>query len=212
MLSIKYFKELFSYAAKHTKNAPYLLQELAFITKNTMFGSVMLSDHYIGRLLKLLVAISAAKKILEIGTYTGYATLSMAEALPIDGHIITCEIDPTAIKMANKFFNLSPHGHKITLMPGPALDTIKTIEHPLDLVFIDADKANYKNYYEQVLPKLKSGGLIIIDNAFWGGEVLNAISTQAKTIDQLNKQIFNCNQVENILLNIRDGVNIVRKK
>jgi caffeoyl-CoA O-methyltransferase len=200
------------YAAKHTKNAPYLLQELAFITKNTMFGSVMLSDHYIGRLLKLLVAISAAKKILEIGTYTGYATLSMAEALPIDGHIITCEIDPTAIRMATKFFNLSPHGHKITLMPGPALDTIKTIEHPLDLVFIDADKANYKNYYEQVLPKLKSGGLIIIDNAFWGGEVLNAISTQAKTIDQLNKQIFNCNQVENILLNIRDGVNIVRKK
>ena len=156
------------YAANNTKNAPYLLQELAFITKNTMFGSIMLSDHYIGRLLKLLVAISTAKQILEIGTYTGYATLSMAEALPTDGRIITCEIDPTAIAMATKFFNLSPHGHKITLIPGPALDTIKNIEHPLDLVFIDADKANYKNYYDQVLPKLKSGGLIIIDNAFWG--------------------------------------------
>ena len=203
---------IINYALQHTTNPSYLLQELAFITKNTMFGSVMLSDHYVGRLLKLLVTISATKQILEIGTYTGYATLSMAEALPTDGHIITCEIDQTAINLATKFFNLSPHGHKITLIPGFALDTIKTIDHKLDLVFIDADKANYINYYNQVLPKLKPGGLIIIDNAFFGGEVLNASSTQAKTIDQLNKQIYNCNQVENILLNIRDGINIVRKK
>ena len=136
----------------------------------------------------------------------------MAEGLPNDGHIITCEIDQTAVMNATKFFNLSPHGHKIILKQGPALDTIKTITHTLDLVFIDADKINYKNYYDLVLPKVKPGGLIIIDNALWGGEVLNAISPQAKIIDQLNKQIINCNQVENILLNIRDGINIVRKK
>ncbi len=201
-----------NYAINHTKNAPYLLQELAFITKNNMFGSIMLSDHYVGRLLKLLVAMCSAKQILEIGTYTGYATLSMAESLPIDGRIITCEIDPAAVSMATKFFNLSPHKHKITLIHGPALNTIKTIEHTLDLIFIDADKANYKNYYDFLLPKVKSGGLIIIDNALWGGEVIKPKSKQAKIIDQLNKEILSCNQVENILLNIRDGINIVRKK
>lgn len=203
---------MIQYAINHTKQPSYLLQELANITKNTMVGAEMLSGHYAGKLLKLLVAISQANQILEIGTYTGYATLCMAESLSIDGQIITCEIDPTAISIATKFFNLSPHGHKIILKQGPALDTIKTITHTLDLVFIDADKINYKNYYDLVLPKVKPGGLIIIDNALWGGEVLNAISPQAKIIDQLNKQIINCNQVENILLNIRDGINIVRKK
>jgi caffeoyl-CoA O-methyltransferase len=203
---------MIKYAISHTKQPSYLLQELSSITKNTMVGSEMLSSHYTGRLLKLLVAISQAKQILEIGTYTGYATLCMAESLSIDGQIITCEIDPTAISVATKFFNLSPHGHKIVLKQGKALDTIKTINHQLDLVFIDADKINYKNYYDLVLPKVKHGGLIIIDNALWGGEVLKAASPQAQIIDKLNKQIVNCTQVENILLNIRDGINIVLKK
>ena len=200
------------YANEHTKGAPYLLQELAFITKSSMFGSIMLSDHLVGRLLKLLVIISFSKQILEIGTYTGYATLSMAEGLPNDGHIITCEIDQTAVMNATKFFNLSPHGHKITIIHGPALNSIKTIKHQLDLIFIDGDKTNYKNYYDILLPKLKSGGLMIIDNAIWGGEVLTPQSRQSQTIDQLNKHILEDKQVENILLNIRDGINIVRKK
>lgn len=201
-----------NYTNKHTKSAPYLLQSLAFITKSSMYGSVMLSDHLVGRLLKLLVMISNSKQILEIGTYTGYATLSMAEALPNDGHIITCEIDKTAVAHAKKFFNLSPHGHKITIMHGNALDSIINIGHQLDLIFIDGDKTNYKNYYDILLPKLKSGGLIIIDNALWSGEVLTPHSKQAKIIDQLNKQILQDPTVENVLLNIRDGINIVRKK
>lgn len=203
---------ILEYAIKHTQQSSYLLQELAYTTKNNMAGSVMLTDHYVGKFLNLLVKISGAKEILEIGTYTGFATLSMAEALPIDGRIITCEIDPTAINVANKFFNLSPHYHKIFIKPGPALDSIKTIKHKLDLVFIDADKINYQNYYDTVLPKVKSGGLIIIDNALWGGEVLTATNKYAQTIDQLNKNILESKQVENILLNIRDGINIVRKK
>lgn len=203
---------ILEYAIKHTKPSSYLLQELSYITKNNMAGSVMLTDHYVGKLLNLLVKISGSKEILEIGTYTGFATLSMAEALPIDGRIITCEIDPSAINIASKFFNLSPHYHKIIIKKGPALDNIKTINHILDLVFIDADKSNYQNYYDLVLPKVKSGGLIIIDNALWGGEVLSATNKYAQTIDNLNKKIFESNNVENILLNIRDGINIVRKK
>jgi len=205
-------KSINKYTNEHTKSAPYLLQELAWVTKSSMFGSIMLSDHLVGRLLKLLVIISSSKQILEIGTYTGYATLSMAEGLPLDGHIITCEIDKTAVYNASKFFNLSSHRHKITIIHGSAIDSIKTIKHQLDLVFIDADKANYKNYYDMLLPKLKSGGLIIIDNALWGGEVLNPQCRQAQIIDQLNKQILDDPQVENVLLDIRDGINVVRKK
>ena len=201
-----------TYINEHTQKAPYLLQELALVTKSSIFGSNMLSGHIIGRLLKLLVIISASKQILEIGTYTGYATLSMAESLPADGRIITCEIDQTAINNATKFFNLSPHGHKITTMHGPALTSINTIHHQLDLIFIDADKVNYKNYYDALLPKLKSGGLLVIDNALWDGEVLNPQSRQATIIDELNKQILKDQQVENVLLNIRDGINLVRKK
>lgn len=200
------------YAIEHTKKSSYLLQELAYVTKNNMIGAVMLSDNYVGRLLSLLVKLSCAKQLLEIGTYTGYATLSMAEALPFDGRIITCEIDSTSIKTAVKFFQLSPHYHKIIIKQGPALNSIASIDHTLDLVFIDADKINYKNYYDLVLPKVKSGGLIVIDNALLGGKVLKADTKQAQIIDQLNKQILESNQVENILLNIRDGINIVRKK
>ena len=200
------------YINEHTTLPSSLLQEIAFVTKNSITGAIMLSDNLVGRLLKLLVIISKSKKILEIGTYTGYATLSMAEALPNDGKIVTCEIDKIAIENAKRFFQLSPHAHKIQIMHGSALISITTINYFLDLVFIDADKANYKNYYDLVLPKLKSGGLIVIDNALWNKEVINPKSKQAKIIDELNKQIMNDPTVENIILNIRDGINVVYKK
>lgn len=200
------------YINEHTTLPSSLLQEIAFVTKNSITGAAMLSDNLVGRLLKLLVIISKSKKILEIGTYTGYATLSMAEALPNDGKIVTCEIDQIAIENAKRFFKLSHHAHKIHIMHGPALLSITTINYSLDLVFIDADKANYKNYYDLVLPKLKSGGLIIIDNALWNKEVINPQSKQAQIIDELNKQILNDPEVENIILNIRDGINVVYKK
>lgn len=213
-ININKFQNKFieKYINEHTTLPSIILKELALVTKNSIVGATMLSDHLIGRLLKLLVIISKSKKILEIGTYTGYATLSMAEGLPNDGTIVTCEIDPTAIEYANKYFKLSPHHHKIKIMHGPALFSITTIDYPLDLVFIDADKTNYKNYYDIILPKLKPSGLIIIDNALWHQEVIEPKSKQAKIIDALNKQIINDPKVENILLNIKDGINIVYKK
>jgi caffeoyl-CoA O-methyltransferase len=205
-------QQLDQYVNKHTKQSSYMLQELACITKTSMFGSNMLSGHLVGRLLKLLVMISNSQTILEIGTYTGYATLSMAEALDNNGKIITCELDPNTAKIAAKFFAATPHNHKITLLTGPALTSLEKINTTLDLVFIDADKNNYQNYYNLVLPKVKSSGLIVIDNALWGGEVLDPQSKQATVIDKLNKQILADNTVENILLNIRDGINLVYKK
>ena len=118
-----------------------------------------------GTFFQTLVRLTGAGTILEVGMFTGYSALMMAEGLPDDGSLITCEIDPKAEAIARRYFAESPHGQKITIRMGPALETIKTLAEPLDLVFIDADKPNYANYYEACLPLVKPGGLIVADNA-----------------------------------------------
>jgi len=201
-----------NYAYNHTRAEPELLQALAAETREKMPDSVMLTGRLEGRMLKMLVIISGAKKVLEIGMFTGYSALSMAEALPEDGNIITCEIDRRAKAMAEKYFQQSQYGHKIEIRMGPALDTINKLNMTFDLVFIDADKENYVNYYDSVLPKVRSGGLIVVDNALWSGKVLNPQDKETQTIANLNKKIVQDERVENVLLTIRDGVNVVRKK
>ncbi len=172
----------------------------------------MLSGHLEGRFLKIMVEISQAKNILEIGMFTGYSALSMAEGLPDNGHLTTLEIDEKAIGIAKKYINQSNYKDQITILAGNALENIKKMSGMFDLVFIDADKTNYFNYYEAIMPKVKSGGLIIVDNTLWGGEVLNPHTEDGIAIDNFNNKIMQDTNVSIVMLTIRDGVTLIRKK
>ena len=163
------------------------------------------------RLLKLLARLIEAKRILEIGTFAGYSALSMAEALPEEGELVTCEMDPDAIFVAKKYFGLSPHGKKITLMEGPALDSLKKVSGLFDMAFIDADKENYSNYYDAIFPLIRPGGLMAIDNVLWSGRVLDPKDNSDKAIHELNEKVVRDNRVESVLLTVRDGLNCIIK-
>src|SRR5688500_8277111 len=200
------------YAWQRTKSEPDLLLALSETTHATMASPGMLTGRLEGRLLKLLAGIAGARHILEIGTFTGYSALSLAEALPDHGRLYTCEVDPVAAATAKSFFARSPHGHKIKLRLGPALDTIEALDGPFDLVFIDADKRNYLRYYEAVIEKVRIGGLILIDNTLWSGRVLEPSDEDAHTIDALNRFIEADPRVENVLLTVRDGLHLVVRR
>jgi caffeoyl-CoA O-methyltransferase len=172
----------------------------------------MLTGPLEGAFLRLMVRISGAKNILEIGTFTGYSALSMAEGLPADGRIVTLEIDKDNIAIARKYFERSEHGKKIELKEGPALESLKHVDGPFDLVFIDADKTNYKNYYEAIMPKLHSGSVILIDNVLWSGRVLKPETEEDKAICEINDIVSRDSSVEKVLLTVRDGVFLIRKK
>ena len=172
----------------------------------------MLTGRVEGRFLKLLVQITQPHLVVEIGMFTGYSALSMAEGLPEGGRIITCDIDPEAREIAQAAFDSSPHGHKIEIKMGPALNTIRQINEPIDFSFIDADKKGYPNYYEEVVQRTKSGGLIIIDNMFLSGRVLDPRDEAAQAVAELNQTINRDDRVDNVLLTIRDGVQLIRKK
>lgn len=199
------------YCINTTQAEPDLLLELIEKTHSDMGYPNKLSGRTVGRTLKLLVSLSKPRFALEIGMFTGYSALSIAEALPKDGHLICCETNPKAIEFAQSFFDRSPHGHKIQPIFGPALDTITTIKNELDFVFIDADKRNYLNYYEAVVPKVKVGGLIVIDNSLWQSRVLMPNEASDHAVAAMNQRILSDKRVENVHLNIRDGLNLVVK-
>jgi caffeoyl-CoA O-methyltransferase len=134
----------------------------------------------------------------------------MAAALPDDGALITCDISPKHLEMARRYFDRSPHGKKITVREGPALDTIKTLESPFDLVFIDADKTNYQNYYEACLPLLAPRGLIAVDNVLWSGQVLDPNTDDARAIVAFNDHVRNDARVTCVMLTVRDGITLIR--
>src|SRR3954447_6438777 len=157
-----------------------------------------------GAFLSAMVAITGATQILEIGTFTGYSALWMAEALPSDGRIVTCDVSETHAAIARAAFASSPHPEKIDFRFGPAIDTIATLDGPFDLVFIDADKSSYAAYYEATLPKLSERGFMLIDNVLWRGEVLAASSDDADTaaLIALNDMIRDDPRVKKVLLPI----------
>lgn len=201
-----------TYAERHTTPEADLLAELFDESAQKLEYLDMFSGPVVGRLLNMLIKASGASRVLEIGTFAGYSALMMAEALPEDGELITCEINEKYAKIARKYFGKSEHGDKIDLRMGEALDTIKKIEGDLDFVFLDADKVNYPAYYEAVLPKMRVGSLLVIDNVFWSGGVLNPSEKEAVVIDRLNKQIAGDDRVEQVMLTERDGLTIVRKR
>ena len=199
------------YAMAHTTPLPPLLEELMEETKKE-FGDLarMISGQPEGMLLQALAAAIGAQRILEIGTFTGFSAQMMAAALQDDGELITCDISPKHLEMARRYFDRSPHGKKITVREGPALDTIKTLEPPFDLVFIDADKTNYQNYYEACLPLLAPRGLIAVDNVLWSGQVLDPNTDDARAIVAFNSHVRNDPRVTCVMLTVRDGITLIR--
>jgi caffeoyl-CoA O-methyltransferase len=164
-----------------------------------------------GQFLKMLVGLTGARRILEIGMFTGYSTLALAEALPKDGRVVTCEVNRETTEIAKRYFAESLHGHKIEIKLGPALDSLKLVYGIFDLAFIDADKENYGAYYDRCMELVRPKGLIILDNVLRGGRVLDPADSGTKIIDALNKRIRNDPRVENVLLPVRDGIMLARK-
>ena len=210
-MSLLVDEKLEEYAERHTTPPDPLLAELAEETKATMASPGMLTGPIEGRLLEMLVAATGAKRVLEIGTFTGYSALSMAAALPPDGRIDTLDIAPKHAEVAQRYFDRSPNGDKISLHLGPALETIARIEGEFDLVFIDADKQNYDAYYEAVLPRLSERGLIAIDNTLWSGRVLDPPDETTRLIAALNDKLAADERVVAVQLTVRDGITLVRR-
>jgi len=200
------------YAHDHTEPESELFERLREETVAVMKYPEMQVGRIEGRFLKMLVRLTGARRVLEIGMFTGYSALMMAEGLPEDGRLITCDVDSKAEEIARRYFAESPHGHKIEIRMGPALDTIATLDGPFDMAFIDADKPNYPNYYEAVLGLLRAGGLIVADNVLWSGRVLNPEDDHTQAIVEFNRRVASDPRVENVCLTVRDGMMLAWKR
>jgi caffeoyl-CoA O-methyltransferase len=205
--------EIERYAELHTTPLPEHLRALAAETEKSMTFAQMMVGQLEGRFLEMLVFMTGARRVLEIGMFTGYSALSMAAALPPDGRIVTCDIDPKAEEIARRHIEASPYADRIEVRMGPALRTIGELEGPLDLVFIDADKTNYRNYYEAALPLLADNGIIAVDNVQWSGAVLDVADDSADTqaIREFNDYVVGDSRVVCVMLTVRDGVTLIRK-
>jgi predicted O-methyltransferase YrrM len=202
-----------NYAELHTSNESGLLTELLQKTYGERADKAMLSGFYQGRLLAMFSKMLQPKRILEIGTYMGYSALCLAEGLVEDGKIFTLDIQPETHEIAKSFWAKSALNDKIDGRLGDALEIVPTLDETFDLVFIDADKPNYANYFDLVFPKMRIGGVIIADNVLWSGKVLDAEkdeSTQA--LHDYNEKIQSDERVSNILFAVRDGLMIARKE
>lgn len=204
-------RKIEDYAIAKSEPTDELLRELVKETYDHVEMPQMLTGPIEGRFIKMMTQVIGAKRVLEIGMFTGYSALSMAEGLPADGELFTCELNPTVIEIAKRYFARSEHGKKIQVLEGPALESIAKLKGPFDLCFIDADKTNYLNYYEAVLPLMRQGGVILIDNVLWSGRVLNPTDDSDRAICALNDRIATDTRVDRVLLPIRDGVFFVRK-
>ena len=204
--------EIEAYAAAHTTPMPPLLDELAAATQER-FGLLagMLSGQTVGTLLQMLLFASSAKRVLEIGMFTGLSAQMMAAALPYDGRVMTCDVNPKAIATAKEFFARGPHARKIEAREGPALDTMKSLAPGFDLVFIDADKGNYIHYHEAALPLLAPRGIIAVDNVLWSGRVLDPKEPDDRAIVAFNDHVSADPRVAQVMLTVRDGVMLVRR-
>lgn len=200
------------YAEEHSEKPSSLLLELRDETHATMQSPGMQVGPVEGAFLRMLVRLTSARRVLEIGMFTGYSALMMAEGLPDDGELITCDVDPKAEAAAKRYFARSPHGKKIHIRMGPALETVRTLKAPFDLVFLDADKENYPAYYDAVLPLVRQGGLIVADNTLWSGRVLEPKQQTDRAIAAFNRNVAQDPRVEKVLLSVRDGMMLAWKR
>lgn len=202
-----------TYIADLAEAEPSLLQELRRETHLKVVQPRMLTGHYQGRLLRLLVGLFQPKRILEIGTYTGYSALCMAEGMPEDGELHTIEINEELQEMQNRYFERSGHRDRIIQHVGPALEVLPVMEPVFDLVFIDAKKAEYPAYYKAVMPLLRQGSIILADNILWSGKVVEDVpetDKATKAVQEFNQLLKDDPRIENIILPVRDGLSIGR--
>ena len=201
------------YVEKHSQPEPELLQKLNRETWQKMIAPRMLSGHLQGRILSMLSKLIQPKNILEIGTYTGYSALCLAEGMQKIGELHTIDINEELVDFQRKYFDESPHGKQIFQHTGNALEIIPKLEKTFDLVFIDADKTNYPNYLELILPKLKRGSVILSDNVLWSGKVIEKVKDDdedTKALIEYNTLLNTHPNLETVLLPIRDGLSISR--
>ena len=207
-------QEIEKYAQDHTQQESEVLYNLNRETHLKVLIPRMLSGHIQGRILSMFSHMVKPKNVLEIGTYTGYSAICFAEGMQPDGKLVTIDINNELETMATSYFVKSGFGNQIDMKIGNAIDIIPTLDLKFDLVFIDADKHNYSNYFELVINKVNKGGFIIADNVLWSGKVLTDevnTDTDTKALDQYNKKINSDPRVENILMPVRDGLMVARK-
>ena len=206
-------EDLEQYIEKHVGPVSPLLEELERETRERTGHPGMLTGRVEGAFLRMLVTLSGARKVMEIGTFTGYSALMMAEGLPADGELVTCETSREYASIARKYFDRSPHGKKIRLVPGPAAGTLRGVpDGSVDFVFIDADKGGYSLYFEESVRILRSGGLIAADNVLWYGRVLSPEDDDSRAIVSFNRRVMSDDRVEKVMLPVRDGIYLVRKR
>ncbi len=203
------------YILNHIEPEPELLKKLNRQTHVKIINPRMLSGHLQGRILKMLTQMMGAKTVLELGTFTGYSALCFAEALPEGGVVHTIDDNDELEEFTQSFFAQSEHGHKIIPHIGKALDIIPTLNTQFDLVFLDADKREYLEYYQAVFDKIPSGGYILADNTLWDGKVIEPVEPNDKqtiALLEFNDFIVNDKRVETVILPLRDGLTMIRKK
>ncbi len=207
-------KQLQDYADSMTSPASPLLDEIEQYTHEHVPMPVMLSGHAQGRALAMFSQMIAPQYILEIGTYTGYSAICLSEGLQGDGRLITIDKNPDLETKTREFLNQSPKASQIKYITGDAKEELKSIDHPWDIVFLDADKKGYAGYYDQVFDQVRPGGYFLADNVLYNGEVIlpeSEMKSNAKAIDEFNKKIKNDTRITQVLLPIRDGLTIIRK-
>ena len=203
------------YVVDHSQKEPDLLKQLNKETWQKVLNPRMLSGAFQGRVLSMISKLIQPKTILEIGTYTGYSALCLAEGLKKDGTLITIDINEELEELSNKYFDKSTYRSQIVPIVGNALDIIPSLNQKFDLVFIDADKSNYSNYFNLIIDKMNSGGVILSDNVLWSGKVVNEINSKdidTKALIEYNKLLNSDGRIETVLLPIRDGLSISRVK
>ena len=205
--------ELENYVEKHSENEPQLLADLNRETYQKVLLPRMLSGHFQGRVLSMLSKLIRPQNILEIGTYTGYSALCLAEGMQDSGFLHTIDIKEELVDLQRKYFDKSPWGKQIVQHLGQATAIIPLLDLKFDLVFIDADKENYLNYYEMIVPKMNKGGIILSDNVLWSGKVLEELNPKdgsTAVLLKYNKLLQEDPRVETVLLPIRDGLTVSR--
>lgn len=205
--------EVEAYAEAHTTPLPDLFDRLAAETREKTTLPQMMVGRIEGRFLGVLVRLRDARRILELGTFTGYSSICMALELPADGHLITCDVNEETTEIARRYAAEAGVIDRIDYRLGPAVETIAELDGPFDLVFIDADKDGYVDYYEAALPKLADNGLIIADNVLWSGRVVEPDPDDStRAIQRFNEHVQSDERVESVMLSVRDGMTLIRRR
>lgn len=207
--------DLDNYVVAHSEQEPELLQQLTRETYQKVLQPIMLSGAYQGRVLSMISKLINPKAILELGTFTGYSTLCLAEGLQNEGKLHTIDINEELVDFQRQYFDRSNYGHQIVQHTGNALDILPLLHQTFDLVFIDADKPNYSNYFNLIIDKVHKGGVILSDNVLWHGKVVQPLDKKdksTKAVLDYNTLLKNDERIETVLLPIRDGLTISRKK